>query len=695
MKKFFGIFVLFVAFVITSCGVNDVHQNASVEFSIPVADIITLRDETGAIDNHNHEYIWKLLVQIKGSKGYFAAKIKTFTDYNEPDLSFSFDALSTDQTYDILVDVFEEMKSSDEELSKAMLLCSTEEKNISISGGTTTPVLISPERLNADNYSLFDVKIDYKDGSSQKSQTIKINSMYLDGDNPCEPKFYIAYSPDDGKYYYSSTEPTTVREGSRNCINQLHSNWKEITDLSYLLKDGSHFDGFDFTAVTYEYDATGAGPSTEKKIPLAFSDGVQSVKTYMRESMVFNYPISVAKTIGDIELSFSTWLPQLSFYSIEFDPDEQINQQQEEHEQNDPHGSTSSETAITEEIHGSLLNTSASEEGNSQSVHELTFVKRSSIEDKSRYIYSARLDDILKGKALSEGDSVVFVMRLPSNYTLAFNQFYYELQVSDWERIEDAVLFENNECINCDTYPAQDGYYTFIMPLNFVEDPQDYDEILFFYDLKDQDETALANAPDSQTLPVAGFDYFIFPAETKTFVFGIGQNWDPNTNQTYPYRYEFKLPLKTQAGECTFEGGETVEVTLSGTVMSYYNEDRQLKSQNYSSTDAVFHGEIFDGAQYAVGESFTGSNEYYHPLSNTGDDQIVNVLNLSVREGRFSSGGTYEFQSIQTPCYDREDGEAEPSTHKYQFQCETRCSDPSKLLVIQNFGITTTVTTAP
>ena len=41
MKRFFGFFILMVAFVLASCGINDVpKEKASVDFSIPVADIL-------------------------------------------------------------------------------------------------------------------------------------------------------------------------------------------------------------------------------------------------------------------------------------------------------------------------------------------------------------------------------------------------------------------------------------------------------------------------------------------------------------------------------------------------------------------------------------------------------------------------------------------------------------------------------
>ena len=726
MKKHFGFWMLLVAFVLTCCGINNAaNEKARVQFSIPVSDIIALKNTASRGASADDSSIYKIIVQLENDN-YYTSALACVDDSNirfeddgcvknpdGDDVTFVFEDLKP-AYYNVLIDIVCEYTyliddsqttgadggdATEPKTNTSIYLAYTGEQKLNVIAGQDNPVTVTLSDAAFELSSDFNLVATYKVDSTLKTEVF-----------PYEDYVDSGLMNDDGNFIQPRCRgiELTDKNDIKICIADdgasSGSTEYPLEELYLVAKDDSHF-----SAKGFEYKPALWGNFTDTRtyevldnynISVSADDGKMNLlegykklsaamaKNFKNEnctghSMSLQVDISYKGNNDSAAVILNQYFRTPNTI-IDINKIRELASEIEEPEPN----------PFTDTAHGSLLNTSVSEEGNTQSVHELTFEKRSSITDKSRYIYSAKLDDILKGKTLSDGDSVVFVMRLPSTYTLAFNQFYYELQVSDWERITDDDLFENNECINCDRYPAaQDGYYTFIMPLNFVVDPQDYDEILFFFDLKDQDETSLENAPASQELPVAGFDYFIFPADTKTFVLGIGQNWDPNTNQTYPYRYEFKLPLKTDTGACVFEGGETVTVALNGTVMSYYNEDNQLNSVVYTS-DADFYGEIFDGAQYAVGKSFTGCNEYFHPLSNTGDDQIVNVLNISVIKGNFASDGTYEFNSIQTPCYDIDVDETAPTTHKYQFQCETRCSDPTKLLVIQNFGMVTTVTAA-
>ena len=346
-------------------------------------------------------------------------------------------------------------------------------------------------------------------------------------------------------------------------------------------------------------------------------------------------------------------------------------------------------TAFTQTEHGSLLENSGGDSGATAEIQTLNFVLHSNSDGTvtestpPRYIYEASLSSILGEKSLSKGDTVVFTMKVacPENKPLTFNLFYYELQKSDWDRItDDSVLYENNKCIGVgtDRIPEKDGY-TFVMPLNFIENPKDYDTVLFFFD---------GYAGDTETtksLSVKSLDYYIFPARSKTFVFGLGKNYSGSN----PYRYEFEKPLvdDSTGRMFDFEGGETVNVTLRGSVKSYTIENNELLGQNYSSDNDAFVGEIFDNADYH--SSINEGWQTYHPLSNTEneDPEHPTVNTLTSSGGYLSNSGKFEFPNIQEPYFDKDEGVTNLPDHIYKFQCTSICNDSSVLLAIENFDI--------
>ena len=184
--------------------------------------------------------------------------------------------------------------------------------------------------------------------------------------------------------------------------------------------------------------------------------------------------------------------------------------------------------------------------------------------------------------------------------------------------------------------------------------------------------------------------YTILPASQKAFVFGVGKNWGAG-DEDPAYRYEFNLPLEVNNQKCEFNenGGETVEVTLSGKVLLYRKNESGFEKTNFSTGDYSLAGEIYDGAGY---DSSEDPNWYsFHPLSN---DQGNNNKNLYVTDGAFVSGSTYKFGSIQKPFFDLQAGVNLPPnfSHDYKIQCTTPCVNPLDILLIQNFGIETTVT---
>ena len=306
-----------------------------------------------------------------------------------------------------------------------------------------------------------------------------------------------------------------------------------------------------------------------------------------------------------------------------------------------------------------------------------------------RFITTVSLESILGDKHLSDGDTLVFVLTSEQEESNIFtmygvNQFYYQLQDENWQSKDDTALYQNNNCINFEQPDVNSGKrnYYFVMPLNLIKNPKNYKNIQFFFDVD-----KIADAPDELDMECS-VSYTILPASQKAFVFGVGKNWDAKEDGDPAYRYEFNLPLEVNNQKCDFSGGETVEVTLSGNVFLYKKNEVGFQKTNFSTEDYPLFGEIYDGAGY---DSKNEKWYSFHPLSN---DQGYNKKDLQITEGVFDSGSTYRFGSIQSPFFDLQDGVNPPPDfpHDYKFQCTRLCSDPLDILLIQNFGMVTTVT---
>ena len=295
-----------------------------------------------------------------------------------------------------------------------------------------------------------------------------------------------------------------------------------------------------------------------------------------------------------------------------------------------------------------------------------------------RYMCTISLDDILNEKHLSNGDTVAFVLKTSDQQTSdifdqnSVSQFYYQLQEEDWQEDfeEDTEgLFRNNNCINFDI--RSNGQYTFVMPLNLIEGPEDYCELQFFFDCPKGTEAASFELNCS-------INYYIFPATQRAFVFGVGKNWDkdPNTNPDSPdYRYEINIPLRDSYNRpLDLSGGDTVSVYLQGTIRGFSNS-----SFMDLSTETIFNTELYDNANY--------ENSSFHALSkdeiSEGVPNTGNVKQLSIgTDGELENSGQFVFSQIQEPYTDEDNDEFE---NDFRFQCHTICTNPEVLLVITNY----------
>ena len=297
------------------------------------------------------------------------------------------------------------------------------------------------------------------------------------------------------------------------------------------------------------------------------------------------------------------------------------------------------------------------------------------------------LGDILDGKHLSDGDSVVFILTLTGllgdgrdfSYHLIGNsekQFYYQLQEDNWRTTyanDDEVLFKNNNCINFDT--RQKGDYTFVMPLNLIQDAQDYRNLQLFFDCSAGTDSSFEKLEFDSTI-----QYTIFPAAEKAFVFGVGKNWDESSG--YDYRYEVNIPLRDSNGNSLeLAEGDTVKVYLLGKIRSYTADGFANLSSN-----TVFSAELYDNAYYE-GSSF-------HALSiDMLDEKNENPNNRKTismgSDGGLANYGEFVFSPIAAPYVSKTDADFK---NDFRFQCHTPCVSPSTLLVITDYSLTNEVT---
>ena len=181
MKKLFGLTVLLAAVLFSSCSFNNTRKKGSVDFSIPIGEIIALRNEIAEDAVIEKEYdenqeeieseseykeLYSFLVQIKGDKGYHEIRYEYLDDTDMEELDnakfhFSFDNLPADQIYKVMIDVYAEQKrmGHDEESSHALLIYSGDKDNIVVFPGETTREELVLEEANAYSYSNFNIVV--------------------------------------------------------------------------------------------------------------------------------------------------------------------------------------------------------------------------------------------------------------------------------------------------------------------------------------------------------------------------------------------------------------------------------------------------------------------------------------------------------------------------------------------------------
>ena len=597
--------------------------------------------------------------------------------YLDDYLSFSFPDLEPGN-YKIMVDMFHgEIRDKYDDSGKAagekeeyVHWTMTGEKTINVVAGRDKSVEVAiKNRYGNGNYSsepeYFDVEFSYPQGAELACENANIADFFRTYDP-------VTYDPTDAKYEVVTIDDLiqfqdTAVEGGI---------WHELKSFDYVLKDDTHFSqGFDISAIKGG-DGTPI-PIKDGRIALldilkGFSGNIQIVvsKTVGNESITFDLAYLSVPDAPEIEIDDDTdpdhtspgvTTPDIDGDDTNTDPDPGTN--------TDP-GTTPPANAVFEEEESGEIEINES---------KLSFTPWNVTEESKtvRYMTTVTLDSILNGKHLSDGDTVVFILSTEEQASAdifaqySVDKFYYQLQIDDWAneyKDDDAGLFRNNNCINFDLQDS--GQYTFVMPLNLIEDPKDYRNLQLFFDCP--------KGTDVSSLELnCSVKYSVFPETMKAFVFGVGKNWDDGP----AFRYEVNIPLRDLNNQpLELAKGNTVEVYLMGKIRTYENE---TFTRLDSST--TFTAELYDNAYY--------EGKDFHALSiDKLDGNVVNpdnVKQLTIgSDGGLENYGQFVFSHIAAP-YVSED---EDFKNDFRFQCHTPCTDPEVLLVVTDFYFGNNVT---
>ena len=635
-------------------------------------------------DDTSQQNLLRYVVQLKGNGGdkYYAAQTKTINIKDAADNPrFTFKDLPVNQTYKVMIDVYSETLRDGQISGHALLAYSGDKDEIIVEAGKTSSAKISVKQRSAYSYSNFNLILSYKENNEAKTKRLLL-------DSPENLPLVFARSTEvsddkkEYKYYFKEKAESDGESLVWGFKDQKLSDWTEFTGISFELREDSHFWGFDFVQPVEDL-TSGTGT---KNVTLKFNDkGICDVTEYLGENnYLFNYPLTATKKVEDSEISSSMCVPSVSFTSISFEEEkvEEADDPTEEpvvEPEPEPEPTPVEETAIQETKAGVI------EINENTAVFEIW--NDSKQKDTKRYMHTESLTSILDGKKLSDGDTVVFVLNIlqgqndsgrtvlpDSDIFKACNvsQFYYQLQTSNWQRKDDEELFKNNNCINFTTRDS--GEYTFVMPLNFVQDAKDYNQLQLFFD-SDKDEGKIELK--------CSIKYYIFPASQKVFVFGVGKNWDPAVQNEY--RYEFNIPLLDAEGkEYSLKEGDAVTINFNGGTLQTLGWPKAGQTEvSNTKLNIQLTGELYDAAEYT--DSIHGN--YFHPLSN---DKATNSIKQISFDGQSSSvlyGKKFLFEDIIAP--HSETGNS--FKNDFKIQCVAPCQNPETLLLIIGYDLTSKV----
>lgn len=499
MKKFFGVVGLIFCVFLASCNFNSLsNKTGSLEFSIPVNDIIKTYNQSSARTMYDFEDTVNAvcLIQVKGSKKYYKSKIesKTITSADVSNdkiyLDFSFEQVPVGQSYTVMFDFFITDDSGEsDKIAKNLLMpvFTGKQEGVSVTAGKSTNVNILASYIKENSLG---VKVDFADGTSKTYKGI--NWLDEEAMNSDDPNVRDGFEEMHANMYVSLTK---VKD--KLYLNEfLSEKTLEVKDVSYAIDADSGFTDSSFKYKVYYEGQNGNYTSLD----LNFKNNVCSIKDFIMQKDFF-YSAAVIMQKGDYNILLPTAI--IRYWA------------QQQQGGFDPSGY--------------------------DNVTKLTFNK-SGIDGESRYICNIPLSSIEIGTGnlddFNEGDTIVLLMySLPENVVpnspiKGISEFYYMQQEANLPT-DPQQLYSGNKSINI--VNGYQGDLNFVLPLNSAQNLQDKPNIMLFFDKSSSEESLDL--------------YCIITAMVlqDTYVFAKTANPNYRLGSTVsPWRFEFKYPIRNE-----------------------------------------------------------------------------------------------------------------------------------------------------
>ncbi|MBO4532143.1 MAG: hypothetical protein J5726_00390 [Treponema sp.] len=637
MKKLFLAFIVLAAFVLASCGSKDMsYRNGDVSFSISGSEVgryLAARNTDGSADD---KIEFAILVQIKGSKGYYAWQMGKAYYTPESDsvevpegvsnpvttdgvmvdlpeeiqthvesLIFPFKHIPANQTYNVAVDIFKKgTDSADAPHSFPdawSVSLSGEKSEIRISAGSSTPVTVELEDADEEQNN-FALKVSYEKNNQPQTELISLDQETLDK---------YKFSHDDEYVYFSHAG----RE------------WYTLTDFKLVLDSSSHFSkGAGFSFVKKNVDATGAVQNSEKIVTAQSTNGEIELLS-MSLGKEEGTDAGLYKTI-ELDFEGIVLYQYLNLY---------IGAEKE-----------------------NFGNFSAYE-------HNYNFVKdtQASDDSKLRFVMTIPLEEIFGEEPLAKGDSIAFLLnslditRSDNGESVTSNQLAYQLQKSGWEQDNPTKRYASNTTIDVNNLSD-----SLVLASNFIEGDEKYLQI--YVDLEKSFNSVNELNADF------GINYKVFPASDKVYIFYT--NYDLYSDPETPaYRFDMNIKLNSYlkaSGRRPVQGNK-VTVPVGGTFYWVGNFSKTIPE------DGHVYGNFIDNAGYKD----EGSTEvkWYHNLSGEMNNEIKTDGSID----------DFIFDKIMKP-HEKEDNDEYFVDNDFSLQCYYRLGDEdftSNLFIIENFSI--------
>ena len=493
MKKFFGIVGLIFCVFLSSCNFSNFSdKTGSLEFSIPVNDIIRLNRQYASRNGYGNEepmagtlYVY---VQLKGNKKYYTVQKRqavldkngNLTEYSQlpglldGNLSFEFPDIPSSEKYTVAVDMIfsptEEETPNGHNKALTYRFLTGKSEDVRVYGGRTKEVKV---KASFPKKSIISLKADYENG---KSKTLdSLFSFLFDEQHNLHA---------DNNFLDITVNNNVLLDED---IKSILFAPNVIKDVSLVLDSSCLFD--ENCTYTLNYSAWEGRVLTVKSRDLVFNNNICSIKDFILENMdnqVSMISISVKSSVFEFEEPAPAVYFSPSYGNPEY-----------------------AKTGIKKNL--SLIFNKDEED---------------SPTGKSRWVCKTALSSIMGSDTLADGDTLVFILNTNNEFNNSFNsdneaQFYYMIGNAG-----ATLKFDN--CITFDK--ESDNNYYFVMPLNQISGSDNSDQLIMFFDTTEAGDNSITITGDIK--------YYHFPSSQSAFVFMVGKSY--NANQKY--RYETKIP---------------------------------------------------------------------------------------------------------------------------------------------------------